>query len=269
MIDENYIPHMRRLDYELEALAHQGDLAIAFSGGIDSTFLLHYAHSLLGNKVKAFTASSAFFPESELAFSKEFCAENGIELHIEKIDILADPVIASNPKDRCYHCKRAIFERITDAAKLCGCAHVVDGTNVDDMDDYRPGLKALEELGVESPLKRAGLTKDDIRALSCAMGIEIWDKPAFACLATRFPYDTALVRDQLIAVEHAEQVLHDLGFVQCRVRVHGSDLDVARIEVEPERIADVMGEDVRRSIDSGLKALGFGRVSVDLAGYGR
>lgn len=269
MIDESYIGHLKCLDYELKALAYEGDLAVAFSGGIDSTFLLHYAHHLLGDKVKALTASSAFFPGSELAFTKEFCAENGIEQHIVRIDVLSDPVISRNPADRCYHCKRMIFERILEDAAALGCVHVVDGTNADDLDDDRPGIRALEELGVNSPLERAGFSKDDIRTLSHAMGIEIWDKPAFACLATRFPHGTNLVREQLLAVEQAEEVLHEMGFAQCRVRVHGCELDVARIEVEPDRVSDLLDEALRSSVNDRFRALGFSRVTVDLAGYGK
>ena len=269
MIDESYIGQMRLLDYELKALAYEGRVAVAFSGGIDSTFLLHHAHDLLGDKVVAFTTCSVFFPESERVFALDFCKEHNIEHHLVEIDVLANSVIAANPEDRCYHCKRAIFERIIDAAKSRGCAYVVDGTNLDDMDDYRPGLKALEELGVKSPLKAAGLTKSDIRALSHDMGIPIWNKPAFACLATRFPYGTTLAREQLSAVEKAEDILHDLGFAQCRVRVHGPNLDVARIEVESDRVCEVVASDVREVIDSKLKALGFGRVCVDLLGYGK
>lgn len=268
MFDDEYISKMKRLDYELDALDCDGGVAVAFSGGIDSAFLLAYANEHLCGRVVAITVDSAFFPDSERHLAESYCADLGVEQYIIDVDVLGDDAIACNPKDRCYQCKRKLFTAILDKAWEVGRRNVVDGTNADDSSDDRPGMRALDEMEVRSPLKLAGLTKDDIRTLAHDMGIEIWDKPSSACLATRFPTGVRLVEERLQLVEDAEDLLHRLGFDQCRVRVDADSLTTARIEVEPERIGDMVKDPVRRDVVKGLRAIGFSHVALDLAGYG-
>lgn len=261
----------QHLAADLEHLAGgahgNGKLAIAFSGGVDSTFLLAFAHDLLGNRALALTAESPFFPDTESMFANEFCTEHGIEHHRIPIDVLDHPTIASNPPDRCYHCKHLIFTSLMEAVRGLGCAAVADGTNADDSYDDRPGMRALTELGVASPLRDAGLTKADIRTLSHELQLPTSDKPSFACLATRIPHGAAITEPTLRAVEQAEDVLHELGFEQCRVRVQPPALATARIEVLPQRIEDIAREPYRSVIDERLRAIGFEHVAVDLHGY--
>ncbi len=239
-----------------------GSVAVAFSGGVDSTFLLHEAHKMLGDKAVAVTMKLNSVPAREIQEAKEFCESRGIQQVIVERNQFAVPHFADNPKDRCYWCKTYLFSSLGDLAKEHHISTIIDGTNFSDIHGYRPGLKALAELGVVSPLKEAELTKEDIRALSEKEGLPTWNKPSFACLATRFPYGSRITEEKLRAVEAAEQFLFDLGFPQFRVRCHG---DIARIEVLPEQLAKLLEN--REQVVSRFKELGFDYVTMDLEGF--
>ena len=212
-------------------LSSEASLAVAFSGGTDSTFLLKIAHDFLGPRAAGFIAVSPFVPPSELDAARAWCTAEGIALHEVPVAPLDTPAIASNPPDRCYHCKKAIFTAILAAAKALGFTTVCDGTNADDAFDYRPGARALRELDIRTPLAIADLSKADIRALSKAFGLPTWNRPAAACLATRIPYGETLTAEKLQTIARAEAILHAAGFPHVRVRLHNATL--ARIEVPP------------------------------------
>ncbi len=239
-----------------------GSLAVAYSAGVDSTFLLAAAHETLGDKVLAVTARSVLCPARETEEAEAFCRVRGIEHIVLDYDALAVPGVKDNPPDRCYRCKKALFGEILEAAHARGIEHVAEGSNADDEGDYRPGMKAVAELGILSPLRQVRLTKEEIRALSREMGLDTWDKPSMACLASRFVYGETLTPEKLQMVAQAEQKLRDWGFSQMRVRVHG---DLARVEVLPEEFARLIvhaGE-----LDEYLRGLGFAYAALDLAGY--
>ncbi len=256
-LDEKYA----RLRSALEAL---GSVAVAFSGGVDSTLLVRVAHDVLGDNTLAVTASSETYPATELEAAKELARQIGVPHVVITTSELGLPQFRHNPPDRCYHCKRELFLRVREEADARGIRHVADGSNVDDAADYRPGSRAVEELGVLTPLRDAGLTKADVRSLSRKLGLPTWDKPARACLASRFPYGAEITPEKLRMVEQAEARLLALGFAQCRVRHHG---DVARVEVEPERIEEMAAPGAAAAIVRALKEVGFRYVSLDLEGY--
>ena len=244
-----------------------GSVAVAFSGGVDSTFLLRAAHNILGDKAVAVTASSRSFPERELNEARAFCEENGIKqiiCHSEELDIEG---FRQNPKDRCYLCKRELFSKIKKIAEERGIAAVAEGSNMDDNGDYRPGLRAVEELGVKSPLRAVELFKKEIRQLSWELGLPTWNKPSFACLASRFVYGETITEEKLSRVERAEQLLLDLGFPQMRTRIHGERGELARIEVLPEDLPRLVQEGTRRKVCQEFKRLGFAYVTLELEGY--
>ena len=241
-----------------------GSLAVAFSAGVDSTFLLKAAHEALGDKVLAVTVRSVFNPEREDREAEAFCAREGIRHITAEVDVLAVPGVAANPPDRCYLCKKALFTRIGEIARENGIESVAEGSNMDDLGDYRPGLAAVAELGVLSPLRTAELYKSEIRALSKEMGLPTWDKPSYACLASRFVYGQTITAEKLAMVDAAEQRLIELGFRQLRVRVHG---DLARIELPPEEIGRLFSQSLAPELEAYLRSLGFRYVTADLRGY--
>ena len=238
-------------------------LLVAFSGGVDSTFLLKTAKKVLGENVTAVTMKTAFFPEAEYIFVKEFCETEGIRLITVEKDILSVAGVAENPKNRCYICKSNIFSNVLSLASDEGIAYVAEGSNMDDLSDYRPGHRAIEELGIKSPLQEAGLYKSEIRELSKELGLETWCKPSFACLATRFVTGEKLEKSKLKMVEQAEEHLSLQGFTQYRVRMHGNDL--ARIEVPENELEKLLRQ--RQEIVERFKEIGYRFVSMDMAGY--
>lgn len=241
-----------------------GSVAVAFSGGVDSTFLLKVAHDVLGDRAVGVTARSSTYPEREYREAHEFAEQNGIR-HIvftsEELDIEG---FQTNPVNRCYLCKSELFTKIRKIADEQGIGQIAEGSNLDDNGDYRPGLQAVAELGVVSPLRAAKLTKQEIRQLSKEMGLPTWDKQSFACLSSRFPYGESITPEKLHMVDLAEQLLLDLGFKQVRVRHHGK---VARIEITEHDFERMLSKETRDTVYSGLKQAGFTYISLDLKGY--
>ena len=244
-------------------------VAVAFSSGVDSTFLLAVAVDTLGkDHVMAVTASSCSFPERERKEAQEFCEKRGIRQVIAVSEELDIEGFRHNPKNRCYLCKHELFEKILAIAEENHLAAVVEGSNMDDNGDYRPGLRAVEELGIKSPLRAAKLTKQEIRELSKRLNLPTWDKQSFACLASRFVYGETISEERLGMVDQAEQLLLDMGFHQVRVRIHGEgEAAMARIEVLPQEIAILVEAAKRERIYSYFKEIGFAYVTLDLGGY--
>jgi len=251
---------------ELKRILHQlGGVVVAYSGGMDSTLLLKLCLDTLGNgRVLAVTATSETYPSQEVTAAVRTAELLGARHRLIETAELDVPGFAANPPDRCYHCKRELFSRLTEIAAVEGLPHVVDGTNYDDLSDLRPGRRAARELGVRSPLQEAGLTKSEIRTLSRELGLPTWDKPAFACLASRFPYGTRITKDDLARIDRAESFLRRLGIGQLRVRHHGP---IARIEVEPGDIPSLVADEARQRIVAHFRELGYTYVTIDLAGY--
>ena len=253
-----------KLAHLKELLREMDGAVVAFSSGVDSTFLLRVAHEVLGGRVIAATIRSHTFPKRELDEAVAFCRAEGVRHEVIDSEELDIPGFAENPPDRCYHCKRELFGRLLAFAHANGLAAVLEGSNIDDDGDYRPGRRAIKELGIRSPLHEAGLSKAEIRALSREMGLPTFDKPSFACLASRFPYGERITAGALERVESAEQWLLDagLGLTQLRVRSHG---DLARIEVPPGDIPCLAAR--AAEIAAAFQELGFSYVALDLRGY--
>lgn len=250
------------LDIEKQ-LKKYTSVAIAFSGGVDSTFLLAAAKQA-GLEILAVTVACQFVPAEEIELANKMAREIDVKHMVLETDILDSPDVIRNSAQRCYFCKKEVFSLIKGEAQKAGFEFLLHAINLDDLSDYRPGLKAAEELGFFAPLAEAGLTKSDIRRLSKEIGLETWNKPSQSCLATRIPYGVEIRKDDLIKVDQAESLLMKLGFDQCRVRCHGN---LARIEVATEMIAKMFEPDVRDQISKVFKHLGFVYTSVDIDGY--
>lgn len=247
-----------------DSIRKSGSAAIAFSGGVDSTFLVRVTHDILGDKMVAVTATSSTYPERELKEAIKYAGDMGVKHLIISSEELDIEGFASNPKNRCYFCKKELFTKIGKVAEENGMEYVFDGSNLDDNGDYRPGMKAARELKVISPLKEANLTKADIRELSKELGLPTWNKPSFACLSSRFPYGKKITIPKLKMVDEAEQFLIDMGITQVRVRHHG---EIARIEVSPEERVKFFNTKVMDKIGDKFKKIGFTYVTLDILGY--
>lgn len=245
-------------------LRDMGSVLIAYSGGADSSFLLNVASNVLGDRVVAITARSETYPPGELDEARKNAAMIGVRQVFINTNELDDEHFASNPPERCFYCKSELFSKLVDLAEQHAMKYVADGSNVDDLSDFRPGMEAAAKLAIRSPLKEAGFTKQDIRTLSREMGLPTWDKPPQPCLSTRFPYGATITREKLATVGRAEEFLAELGLRQFRVRVHG---DIARIEVPKEDMPLFLDDSVSKKVVERFKALGYTYITLDIQGY--
>jgi uncharacterized protein len=256
---------LKKLNTLKNALAEFENVLVAFSGGVDSAFLLKAALDTLGKKnVVAVTARSVIHPVRETEQAVLLAKEIGAPHIMIETDELSIPEFVRNPQNRCYICKKALFWKMRNQADILGIRTIIEGSNADDLSDFRPGIRALHELGIKSPLLEAGLTKNEIRKLSREMGLATWEKQSFACLATRFPYGDIITREKLMMIDRCENYLLKLGFKQVRVRCHG---DMARIELGRDEICRLFSGGLADRVDSECRAAGFACCTVDLKGY--
>lgn len=256
-------PVPRKFNDLLSALRNAESAVLAYSGGVDSSFLLK-AMKLSGIRFLAVTAFSETMPEKDLNQAVSFAKETGVEHLVIHTDELSNESFVSNPPDRCFFCKEDLFKKLRKIAKDNNYEHIFDGTNTDDLSDYRPGLKAAALYGVKSPLAENGFSKQDIRSVSRALGLSTWDHPSSPCLSSRFPYGSRITLSGLRQVEQAEEFLRELGLREVRVRNHG---ELARIEVNEENMNTLLEPGTKRKITEALKAIGFSFVALDLEGY--
>jgi uncharacterized protein len=257
MVEEKLLK-LREIVKDLESVV------VAFSGGVDSTLVAKVCYEVLKDNSMVVTARSETYPDFEFEEAKGLAKEIGIKHLVLNTSELAIEGFASNPPNRCYFCKTELFEKLKDIAKQHRFLHVADGANLDDMEDYRPGLEASKELGVKSPLKEAGMTKKDIREASKMLNLPNWNKPAYACMSSRFPYGQSITEEKLKMVSEAEKYLRGLGLEQFRVRHHET---IARIEVLPEDIHILTHSPTRDELLGKFKEIGFTYVTLDLEGY--
>lgn len=264
MESENISELLKKYEALKAYLASFESVAVAFSSGVDSTFLLYAAKDALGDKVIAVTASSCSFPVRELNEAKAYCEKENIKHFVIKSEELEIEGFSHNPKNRCYLCKYELFEKIKKVATGQKIAEIAEGSNLDDNGDYRPGLQAVAELGIKSPLRQIGFTKQEIRALSKHFELPTWNKQSFACLSSRFPYGDLINEKKLGMVDKAEQLLLDMGFHQLRVRIHDN---LARIELLPNEFGKFMEESIRLEVNKKFKEFGFTYITLDVIGY--
>jgi len=255
---------LSKLDRLKNILSEMRKVLVAFSGGVDSSFLLKVARDVLGEDVFAVIASSETYPEKEREEAIRLARELSVRYEVIQTKELENPEFSHNPPERCYFCKMELFSNLKKIAEAQGIPYVLDGSNYEDISDFRPGTKAGAELGVRSPLKEVGLVKNEIRQLSRLLDLPTWNKPSMACLSSRFPYYTEIESDSLKQVARAEEYLKELGFTQVRVRHHGQ---IARIEVEPSEFQKIIDEKIRKEMIQYFKQIGFIYITLDLAGF--
>ena len=255
---------MERHEALLQTLGELDGALVAYSGGVDSAVLLAAAHEALGSRARAAIGRSPSYPAREYEAAVALAARLGVEVLTVQTRELDNPAYRQNAPDRCFHCKQTLFSTLRALADDHGLAAVLEGSNADDTSDYRPGMQAAAQLGIRAPFVELGITKEQIRAMARHRGLEVWDKPSLACLASRVPYGSGITPERLARIDRAEEAVRARGITQVRVRDHGV---VARIEVPPAEIAALVDEQARLELVEAIKACGFRYVALDLQGY--